>query len=245
MARREFAEHAPPLLRLAHVPRRCGEVHEAARARLDQLAHGVRGIPDLVYPDVLAHGEPERLAALAQAHRLAARGGLEPALLVEDVVGGKQRLRAHRAALAAGEQHGGVHQALRALALRGQHGAERDRDALRGGCERVELAQLVAHEALALEQIHRRIAGEDHLRQDHEVRALARRLGGGLLDESPVAAEVADGGVHLGQRDAHPTQHRGVARSRQGERRVFRTSRARRVPGLRSPAARCARARAR
>ena len=175
-----------------------------------------------MYPDVLADGQAERRAARAQRHGLAPRGGLEPALLVEDVVGRKQRLGADRAAPPSREQHRGVHQPLRPVALRREHGAERDRDPRGGRRELFQLAQLIAHEALALEQIHRRIAGEDHLRQDHQVRLLTRRLGGGLLDQLPVAAEVADGGIHLGQRDAHPAQHRGAPVPRQDEPGVSR-----------------------
>jgi hypothetical protein len=157
-----------------------------------------------VYPDVFADGQAERRAALAQRGGLALRRRLEPALLVEDVVGGQQGLGAHRPARAAREQHRRVHQPLRPGALRREHRAERDRDARRGGRQLLQLAELVLHEPLALEQVHRRIAGEDHLRQDHQVRLLAGRLGGRLLDQLPVAAEVADGGIHLGQRDAHP-----------------------------------------
>ena len=205
VARREVGDHAPSLRGLAHVPRRGGEIQHGAGAGPGQLARRVDGIPELVYPDVLADGQAERRAAAAAASRsrAARRAGTSASR--------RRRRRSaagscarDRAARAAREQHRGVHQPLRPRALRREHRAERDRDARRGGRERLQLAQLIAHEAFALEQVHRRIAGEDHLRQDHQIRLLAGRLGGGLLDEQPVAAEVADGGIHLGQRDAHP-----------------------------------------
>ena len=74
---------------------------------------------------------------------------------------------------------------------------------LRGGGEGVELAQLVAHEAVALHEVEGRIAGERELGQHDQIRALRGRARGGFLGELAVAGEVANGGIDLSEGHAH------------------------------------------
>jgi hypothetical protein len=92
---------------------------------------------------------------------------------------------------------------LPALARHGHHGAERDGDAARGRREPLQLRELVGHEAVALEQVHGRVARQRQLREHDERGAGGLRLSGGVLDQGPVAGEIADDRVRLGQRDAH------------------------------------------
>ena len=147
----------------------------------------------------------------------ALRGRHEVAVLVEHVVGREQRLRLRRRAAR-----------RRAAAPRSSRAASR-RAARRGstapstiampcdaGAERVELAQLVAHEAVALEQVHRRVAGERQLGKHHEPRPGGLGLARRLLDQRAVAREVADdrGSAGRARRASGPTGSR-----RRGSRR--------------------------
>ena len=175
VARREVGDHAPALRRLAHVPWRRGEVQHGARAGRDQLVRSGRWRYPISCTQASSQTVRPNAAPPVRSVTVSRReAGCEAALLVEDVVGraaaswraprGARRRPAapRRSPAAAGPRPPPGSTAPSAIATRA-----------RGRRERVELAQLIAHEALALEQVHRRIAGEDHLRQDHQVRALA------------------------------------------------------------------------
>ena len=57
---------------------------------------------------------------------------------------------------------------------------------------------------VALEQqVARRIAADDQLRENHEFRALGHERGVGVENFAAVAGKIADGRVELGETDAH------------------------------------------
>ena len=164
---------------------------------------------------------PERCRRPASAHGLAPRGGLRSSA---------SRRRRRRSAAASSRATARRCPPASSTAAFGQRAAGPAPSAgstapsaiatrARGRRERVELAQLIAHEAVALEQVHRRIAGEHHLRQRRPGRRARSppsrrppRRGGRL------PREVADGRIHLGERDAHRAQHRGARPLRRAER---------------------------
>jgi hypothetical protein len=140
VARCEFGDHAPARGRPAHVPRRRGDVEDDAGTRTRQLADGIHRVAQLVHPGVLAHGEADRRAPVSEPDRLAALRPPEVTLLVEDVVGRKQRLRALGYDCSARQQHRPVVQLSGTFLLVREHGAERDRYAFGGRQQGVELA---------------------------------------------------------------------------------------------------------
>ena len=85
----------------------------------------------------------------------------------------------------------------------GDHCPEDDRNVARCRQQCVQLSELIVDEALAREQVHRRVAGEDQLRQDDDIGAFRNGARGRFLDEGAVAGEVADDRIHLCDSDAH------------------------------------------
>ena len=207
----QVGDHVAAIGALVHVPRGRREVQHQLCARARELARRVDIVAEQLDPPVLAHRESD--AALAERDRLAPLGAAEEALLVEHVVAGKERLRPHGRTAAPGQEHRGVEQTSRAGLLGGDHRAEHDGKLTGDACESVEFAKLVANEAVALEQIHGRVAGEDHLGQGHQVGAGRRRALGRLLHQPSVSPQVSDAGVHLCNRDAHRPEPRGSRRS--------------------------------
>ena len=63
----------------------------------------------------------------------------------------------------------------------------------------------IGEEVLAQQQILGGVAGEGELGKQHEVRALRPRLLNTRADAPRVARDVANGGVHLAERQAHPS----------------------------------------
>ncbi len=201
VTRGEPRDHAAPLARLVGVPRRARGIEDQVGARRGELADRIQFVLLRFDPGVLAHGQAER-DLRGKLNRRARRRRREPAPLVEHVVGGQMGLRAHGFAASAAQQHAGVVERA-ALTLDRHDRADRDRHVARCRGERVELAQLIAHEAVALEQVHRRIPREHHLGGEQQVRALACRLRRGLLDQAAVAGEIPHGRIQLGERDPH------------------------------------------
>jgi hypothetical protein len=204
--RRQLGDHAAPLERLAHVPGRARGIEQHRHTRARELGHRIDVVAHRLSPDVLAHAETQRRACVAQGDGLAPLRRREVALLVEDVVGREQRLGPYGNALASRQHHGGVGEAGRPGALHRNHRAQSDRHVSRRRAQRLEFAQLRLHETVALQEIHRRIAGEDHFRQHHDVRACAGRLRRRFFHEAPVAGQVSDRGIYLCQRDSHASR---------------------------------------
>jgi hypothetical protein len=61
----------------------------------------------------------------------------------------------------------------------------------------------VGHEVALEQQVARRIAADDQLREYHEVGALGDERGVGVENLAAVAGKIADGRVELGETDAH------------------------------------------
>jgi hypothetical protein len=125
------------------------------------------------------------------------------AALVEHVVGGKQGLRADGAALSTGKQDGRILEPGTPGPLVRDDHSEHDRNAPGHRKERVEFAKLIANEVISFQQVHRRVTGQYHLGQYHQVCAFADRLGGGFFDEPTVAGQIADRGIYLSDGQPH------------------------------------------
>ena len=69
--------------------------------------------------------------------------------------------------------------------------------------ERLDGAPRRADEAGPEQQVLGRVAGDDELREEHEVGAGGARLVEPAGDPVRVAVEVADDGVHLCERESH------------------------------------------
>ena len=133
-------------------------------------------LPEIaVVPDVFANADAQPPAA--QIQNLRARGRLEVAVLVENVVGGQQRLMKDRADGAApssaallnsGRPISRIHWAWpHPPAAAGPSASSR--------AMRSSVSPAMMHETLAHQQIARQIAHERQLRGDHQVRGLLRR----------------------------------------------------------------------
>ena len=202
-ARQEPAPHP----RLAAVVGRGGGRHQQGRALVQAVAHRVHGVAAGgvglgLPPDVLADGEPDALAL--EVDDAAFGGRLEVARLVEHVVGGQQSLGLRVQDAAAGEQAGGVGQVLAGGAAVAVHVADHRAEAGRHGV--LQVAQRLAvlcHERFVVEQVHRRVAAQAQLREHHQVGVQAARLLQPGDNAGAVAGEIADGGVDLGEGDAH------------------------------------------
>ena len=130
-----------------------------------------------------------------------ATAGAEVALLVEDAVVGQVVLAVDLAHGAVGEHRGGV---VDGAVLGGGSGnpttATMPRVVAR---ELGERAPRVAQEVLAQQQVLGRVAGQRQLGEQHQLGAGgARRVDPGA-DALRVAGDVADGGVHLAEGQAH------------------------------------------
>jgi hypothetical protein len=195
--------------RVASLPRCHGEAEMLTierRALLHEFVHGVGAVAALgpevgVVPDVLADGEGDLLAAEFDGRDFL--GGLEVAVLVEDVVGRQERLHHAMRDLAALDDGGGVVE--RAAGARGVAvdvaGDERDvADRFR---KRVEALESARDEVVAQKQIAGRVAAEEQLGSQHQLGALAHRIFVGGLELGAVRVVRADGGVELKEGDAH------------------------------------------
>ncbi len=207
VSRRKLSEETPTLRGLAHVPRRRREVEDELRAAPGQHTDRIAAVADLGAPCVLADREPQR------GDGTGCLGREEVALLVEDVVGGEQGLGLLGGATAAAEQDRGVRQVLAVPWLHGQHGTQGDVDLARERQQRIQRAQLVADEALALEQVHRWIAREAQLGSHAELRARREGAAGRLLHQVSIAGEVTHRGVDLRDADPHGARIGGRLRS--------------------------------
>ncbi len=188
---RTLREHPLALHALAGVVGRGGDVQQQRRAG-DGLVAGRRAR----LPDVLADGQSDGL--LADLEHRAAIARLEVALLVEDAVVGEEDLAIDRMHDAVGEHGGGVVDVGRALGK-----ADDGNDPVGLRCELVQRRAGGCQEALAQQQILGRVAGQRQLGKQHDIGAGLQRLLAPGANQRSVAGDVADGGVHLAEGQAH------------------------------------------
>ena len=103
-----------------------------------------------------------------------------------------------------GEQAGGVGEVLAGGAAVAVHVADHRAEAGRHGV--LQAAQRLAvllHEGGVVEQVHRRVAAQAQLGKHHQVGVQGARLVHPGKNARAVAGKVADGGVDLGEGDAH------------------------------------------
>ena len=203
-------QHPLPQRRLAQRVGRGREVGHQPRPRGHQLAHRIAVVPRplpeaLVVPDVLADREPQRRLQARHGGGGGAAGGEEVAGLVEDVVGGEQRLAADGGHAAAGDERHRVHQPRRGRARDPFGEADQQREApgpvARGG-QLGQRGRGPIEELRQIEQIARWVAAERQLGEDHQRGALGPGPPGGAADQRGVALEVPDRRVDLRQGDA-------------------------------------------
>src|SRR5690606_8384009 len=204
---RLLRDHPPPQVGLVGREGTGRDVDEQVDVLIGQLLDRIAVVeparPEVaVVPDVLAdrHAEPRAL----EDDRLDGGGRLEVAVLVEDVVGRQQRLRAARHDPPATAERRGVVQALTRRARVAVDEARQDRRPV--GTERrqaIELLEVQVDEALVPQQVARRIAGRRQLGEDDEVGAVRARVLDGGRHLREVVVEGPDGEVQLSQQEAH------------------------------------------
>ena len=174
-------------------------VGRAVRHQQDFGAALAQGLADAeIAPDVLAHRNAE--AHAADRHRSGHLAHVEDALLVELAVIGQIHLVAAGNQLAAIE-HGGRVEAL--AVLRARIADDHRRAAV--GCvrrQRFHSLQAGFQEGRLQHQILRRIAGDEQLGEQHQIRAVARSVGPGLARPGEIAGNVAHRRVELRDGDA-------------------------------------------
>ena len=93
----ETGKHLAPHAFLAKIPWRCGHIHNHLRALLHQAIHRIRPIPRIgpervVVPHILTNRQSQ-LAAI-EDHRRIIRRRLEITILIKNIIGRQQSLRA-------------------------------------------------------------------------------------------------------------------------------------------------------
>ena len=193
---------------------------------------GSTRVAERVGPGVLADGEPERGGRPSASGARRSRPARSSASRRRRRRSGAASWPARATRRAAAQQHRGVLEPLAGRALGRQHRADHDRDPPRGRRQRVELAQLVAHEAVALEEVERRVAGQRELGEDHErrrprpppcaaassIRRAVSRRGRRRWDRSGRARRASDArrrrtrGARYDQRELSAVQRRPLPR---------------------------------
>ena len=140
----------------------------------------------------------------ADVEHLRAVKRLEVAILVEDVVGGQERLPEAQVDAAASQQRGTVEEGA-SLIRRIRFGeADEHRRQIAGVArERFESLPALPHEARAEEKVARQIPDQRELRCGGEIGAAIRGLPKGIENAASVTGKIADRRVHLEQRDLH------------------------------------------
>ncbi len=148
--------------------------------------------------------EIPRLAP-AERDRRDLGGGIEVAPLVEDIVGGQERLAHDVGHPAAVDQGGAVVETapVGRLAPLGEPDQRRGRPAGPRRGQRVERGARRLDERGTLEQVLGRIPAERQLGEDGQRGAARLGRSQGLQHQPAVPVEVADGGVDLRERDLH------------------------------------------
>ncbi len=212
---------------LADGPGRGGHVEDEVELLLGHFGEGILGVlagaAHLVGPDVLADGEGDLGAADLEGR--GARGGLEIAGLVEDVVSGEQGLERDVGDLAAFEEGRRI---IERLSFGGEvlfHEADQRGDVLDLGRQLAEGGDVLIDERGTVEEVARRVAREAQLGEDDERGAELLGAADVLQDLVDVALDIPDGGVDLCGGDFH----RGSFPEPTGAAREYGSGRA---PGL-------------
>ena len=203
----EASEHSFAQQILAGGERRRREIDDGFSARSGQVPNRVEVIaaplPEIaIVPDVLADADAETPIANLEDFRTARR--FEVPVLVEHVVGRKERLAEPLADRAVLQKHRGVEERasfIRAIRLRqadDDGGAVRERAG-----ERRERVPAAADEAFAEQEIARQVAGECELRRDGQIGALFFRRERGVCDQPRIAGQISHRGIDLKKRDLH------------------------------------------
>ena len=138
----------------------------------------------------------------------------EITLFVEDVIRRQKCFAAKSVDSPFRQDDRGVEQRLRIGVVATHHRTDDDRDSPRRLGEFIEFGELIVDETVALQQIHRWIAGDCHFREYDTIRTGARRLLCGLLRQSTISRQVTDRGIDLGERNLHGIEHTPGARAR-------------------------------
>ena len=196
--------HAEPIF--AEVPGRSGDVEKNLRASLDELTRGVAQVAALVpkrfvVPDILADRQADFASVEIDGGVFLSR--LKIAVLVEDIVGREQHLRAGREDFPMLQKRHGIGRLASGLAFVAAHVAdEQARLAGRRG-EAFEHGEIVRDEPAFVQQIARRIAGDGEFGKDDDFHPGLHPAPVGREDARFVACQVADGGIDLGEGDLH------------------------------------------
>ena len=180
-------EHLLPLLGLADVERRRGEVDDELRAGEREVGRRRPGLPD-----VLADRDPDRGLPESEDDELAALG--EVAVLVEHAVVRQEVLAVHALNAPVGA-HG---TRVREIAVEPGRPDERH-DAVRRRGDLLDRLPCGAHEPRAEEEILGRVARGRELRKHDEIGMRGACLGDPREDRRAIALEVADDAVDLRQ----------------------------------------------
>ena len=184
-------EHLLALDLASDMERRRADVHEQLRAGEREIGRRRSRLPH-----VLADRQADERVAELEQHEVAARR--EVPILVEHAVVRQEALAVD-----------GLHLAVRADGARVEEilvevgEADDGDDVLRLGGDRAQRAGRGADEAGSQQQILGRVAGHRELGKERELGARVARLLEPREDEPPVAVEVADDGVDLGEREPH------------------------------------------
>ena len=184
-------QHLLPLLGLADVERRGGDVHEQLHPRQGEVGGGRARLPD-----VLAHRRPDQHVAHAQREQLPAFG--EVAVLVEDAVVRQEVLAVDGADLPAAE-HGAR---VREVTVE-EGAADEGRDPVGRAGDLLERGPRSLEKPRTQQQVLGRVAGHGQLREHDEIGACPPRVGERREDPGAVAVEIPDHGVELGEREPH------------------------------------------
>ncbi len=159
-----------------------------ARARSVAGGPGCQMSSQIVGPTIVSpESEQEEVVA-----------GREVAVLVEDAVVRQEALAVDAADLAARQDVAGVREIGVEVG-----GADERHDPLRLGGDRLDRPAGGADEPRAQQQVLRRVAGDRELREEDEVGAGIPRRGEPVEDPGPIAVEIADDAVDLGERESH------------------------------------------
>jgi len=192
---------------LALVPGTRGKVQDqvaaGGREGLDRVgatveqARADRGM----IPDVLADRQAD--ATSFKFHDSGLGGGLKIAVLVKDVVRGKQGLARHGQDLSLLAEGRRVQERAAKAGLIGDHGAKDGGNLANEGEDLAQGFLHVADKALLQEQVTGRISAEHQLGKNDQLGAASHEGLVGLDDLAAVASQVSDDGVDLGESDAH------------------------------------------
>ena len=185
-------EHLFALAFLSDVIRRSGDVREQLRAAEREIRRRRSGLPH-----VLADGRTDQRLAELQQDQVASRS--EVAVLVEDAVVREEALADERLHLTARAHRARVEE----ITVECRRADQRHDPAARPG-DAFERALRRADEPGAEEEIFRRVAGDDQLGEEDDVDALLLGLLDPRDDALGISVQVADHGVDLGERKAHP-----------------------------------------